>query len=226
VSSSMVLAIVAFAASLAGAAWLSQRGRMRAGFALLVAAPVIGALTAAASINYAANRSTSTPASPPLVASTAPAPSPQATNAQPAAPATASSIQPSVEIDSWRRKAEQLRRDKHFAEARDLYQRIVSASPGDADAWADLADAAAAAADGDLRVGANAIERALQVDPNHLKGLWLKASLELQEKRYGSAADIWQRLLSHLPPESSDAKIVNENLAETRRLAAQQGAAK
>lgn len=221
-SSSMVAALIAFAASLAGSAWLARLGRSRLGFALLVAAPVLAAIAAAATFSHGSGQ----PAPAPAAATPAATPPPPVANVQPATSSAPSSIQPSVEIDSWRRKAEQLRRDKHFAEARDLYQRIVSASPTDADAWADLGDAAAAAADGDLKAGASAIDRALQLDPNHLKGLWLKASLELQEKRYGSAADFWQRLLSRLPPDSGDAKIVNENLAETRRLAGQQGATK
>lgn len=222
-SSSMVAALIAFGTCLAASAWLARSGRTRLGFASLVAAPVVGALAAAATLSHGGDRPVSAPA-----ASAAPAPDqpPPAATTQPTPQSAPASIQPSVEIDSWRKKAEQLRRDKHFAEARDLYQRIVSASPTDADAWADLGDAAAAAADGDLKAGASAIDRALQIDPNHLKGLWLKASLELQEKRYGSAADFWQRLLSRLPPESGDAKIVNENLAETRRLAGQQGAAR
>lgn len=221
----MVAALLAFGACLGASAWLARSGRTRLGFACLVAAPVLGALAAAAMLSHGSR----TPAPSSTEASAdSPSPAPEQASApataQPAPQAAPSSIQPSVEVDSWRRKAEQLRREKHFAEARDLYQRIVSASPGDADAWADLGDAAAAAADGDLKAGASAIDRALQIDPNHLKGLWLKASLELQEKRYGSAADHWQRLLSRLPPESGDAKIVTENLAETRRLAGQQGA--
>lgn len=216
----IVVALLAFLVSLAGSAWLAQQGRVRAGFALLVAAPIAATLAGAGVLHMAsmtaATSSGTTMTDTPAAAAPISAPTPTV-----ATPPT--SIQPSVEIDAWRRTAEQLRRDKHFAEARDLYARVVTAAPGDADAWADLADASAAAAGGDLNVGATAIDHALQIDSNHLKGLWLKASLELQEKHYGNAADLWQRLLSRLPPDSSDARVVAENLAETRRLAAQQG---
>ncbi len=97
-------------------------------------------------------------------------------------------------------------------------------APFDADAWADLGDSSAAAAGGDLKAGVQAIDRALQIDPRHPKSLWLKASLELQEQRYSSAADLWQRLLGQLDPASNDAQIVRANLEESRNLAAQQGA--
>lgn len=102
--------------------------------------------------------------------------------------------------------------------------RLVKAAPGDVDAWADLADTQAAAAGGDLKAAAAAIDRALAIDPNHLKALWIKASLELQEKRYDSAARVWEQLLARLPPDSNDARIVRANLDETRALASPQGA--
>ena len=107
-----------------------------------------------------------------------------------------------------------------FAAVAALPQRM----PGDADAWADLGDGSAAAAGGDLRAGREAIGLALAIDPNHPKALWLEASLELQEQRYGEAAEHWQRLLSVLAADSDDARIVRANLEETRALAARTGA--
>jgi len=93
----------------------------------------------------------------------------------------------------------------------------------DADAWADLGDASAAAAGDDLTAGRDAIDRALTLNPAHTKALWLKASLELQEHHYAAAAKLWQVLLGHLPAGSSDAKIVEANLEEARALDARGG---
>jgi hypothetical protein len=123
-----------------------------------------------------------------------------------------------------RTQADQLRQGKRFTDARDAYARLVKLVPEDADAWADLADASAAAAGGDLKAGAAAIDKALLADPDHLKALWLKASLELQEKRYTTAMELWHHLLGQLPAGSNDAQIVSANLAETRVLAAREGA--
>jgi tetratricopeptide (TPR) repeat protein len=208
VSAPIVAAVLAFALSLGLGLWLARGGRERAAFAALVASPLLAALAFAAV--------TSLPHREPI----APA-------ASPATPATADTptVAPAVtEADNLRRQAEELRRDKRLAEARDAYLKLVKAVPDDVDAWADLADTQAAAAAGDLKAGSAAIDRALAIDPNHLKALWLKASLELQEKRYGSAIQLWERLLKQLPSDSNDARIVRANLDESRALASQQGA--
>jgi cytochrome c-type biogenesis protein CcmH len=126
--------------------------------------------------------------------------------------------------EALRTEAQQLRQGKRFADARDAFAKLVKLVPEDADAWADLADASAAAAGGDLKAGATAIDKALLADPDHLKALWLKASLELQEKRYTTAMELWHHLLGQLPAGSNDAQIVSANLAETRALAAREGA--
>ena len=127
------------------------------------------------------------------------------------------------QAEALRTQAQQLRQDKRFADARDAFAKLVKLVPEDADAWADLADASAAAAGGDLKAGAAAIDKALLADPDHLKALWLKASLELQEKRYTTAMELWHHLLGQLPAGSNDAEIVSANLAETRALAAREG---
>jgi tetratricopeptide (TPR) repeat protein len=116
-------------------------------------------------------------------------------------------------------RGRQMRIERRFAEARDAFQEAVRARPSDADAWADLADATAAAGGNDLRAGREAIERALAVDPDHPKALWLRASLELQEGKYEEAAATWEHLATLVPPGSSDARVIAANIEEARRLA-------
>ncbi len=80
-------------------------------------------------------------------------------------------------------EGQRLRVQRRFAEAQAMYQQAVRADPMNADAWADLADSAASAAGNDLTKGRDAIAHALAIDPHHRKALWLRASLELQEKQ-------------------------------------------
>ena len=115
--------------------------------------------------------------------------------------------------------AEQLRLAGRYAQARDAFRKLASRSPQDADAWADAADCAATAAGGNLDAGASDVARALSLQPNHPKGLWLKASLELQHRRYDQAAVLWEKLLSVLPPDSEDRRLVLANLEEAKALA-------
>ncbi|MBS0393814.1 MAG: hypothetical protein JSR54_04265 [Proteobacteria bacterium] len=139
---------------------------------------------------------------------------------------TASAPASGGSAERLRSEAEDLRAAKRYDAARDAYQKLVQVTPGDADAWADLADAQGAAAGGDLAAGSAAIDHALAINPQHLKALWLKASLEYQQQRYDSAARLWEQLLAQLPPDSSDARIVRANLDESRALAAKTGAAR
>jgi cytochrome c-type biogenesis protein CcmH len=94
-----------------------------------------------------------------------------------------------------------------------------------ADAWADFADALASSnPSGSLRgEPAKAIDRALALDPKHAKALWLKASLAHEERRYQDALVAWQQLLALVPPGSSDARIIQANIDEDRRLAGSKG---
>lgn len=217
-------ALAGLLATLGVAFWLLRGGRDRAGFACVVSAPLVAGL--AFVLAGSVSRPASADAAAASPSSDAAAPSPPATAPEPAseAPAPAAAGGGGGVIDGLRRDAEEMRRTKRFAEARAAYEKITQMAPFDADAWADLGDAAAAAAGGDLKAGIRSIDRALEIDPKHAKALWLKASLELQDKHYSKAADLWQRLLDQLPKDSNDARIVSANLEETRSLAAKQGA--
>ena len=117
-------------------------------------------------------------------------------------------------------EGQKLRVQRRFAEAQAVYEEAVKANPMDADAWADLADSAASAAGNDLTKGRDAIMHALAIDPRHRKALWLRASLELQEQRYTTAATTWRELLALVAEGSSDARVIAANIAEADALAA------
>ncbi len=112
-----------------------------------------------------------------------------------------------------------------FAAEALAYREAIRVNPMDADAWADLADSLAAAAGNDLGAGREEIMHALAIEPRHRKALWLRASLELQERRYAEAAATWRELQSLVAAESSDARIIAANIAEADALeaAAQRG---
>lgn len=114
---------------------------------------------------------------------------------------------------------QRLRVQRRFAEAAASFREAVEADPTDADSWADLADSAAAAAGNDLAVSREAILHALAIDPRHRKALWLRASLELQERRYASAAATWRELQALVETGSGDARVIAANIAEADALA-------
>ena len=116
-------------------------------------------------------------------------------------------------------RAEEHRRKREFKEACAAYYEAARLGAMTADSWADYADAQASLAgrlDGEPE---KAIARALQLDPQHPKALWLKASLAHEQHRYKEALATWRQLLAVVPPGSSDARIVEANIAEASRLA-------
>jgi cytochrome c-type biogenesis protein CcmH len=213
VNPAYVLAAVVLLLAVSAAVVLLRRGRDAAGFALLVAAPIAAALPIAFWPSGEATR--------------APAPNPHAgvdmsapvANSAPPLGAAGSTAATPTPADAARLRGQQARIARRFAEARDAFAEVTRLDPKDADAWADLADASAAASNGDLATGEKALAQALAIDPNHLKALWLQASLELQRKRYDAAAKRWEQLLTLLPPGSNDARVVTANLDEARALA-------
>jgi cytochrome c-type biogenesis protein CcmH len=116
-------------------------------------------------------------------------------------------------------RAEDHRRKREFAQACALYAAVVARGGMTADGWADYADAQASVDGQFAGEPARYIAAALALDPQHPKALWLQASLAHQERRYSDALATWRRLQAVVPPDSSDARIVEANIAEAARLA-------
>jgi cytochrome c-type biogenesis protein CcmH/NrfG len=133
----------------------------------------------------------------------------------PARPAAAPGGDAAARIAS----AEQHRRKREFKEACADYAVVVRLGAMNADTWADYADAQASLAGRLSGAPEQAIDRALSLDPKHTKALWLKASLAHEQHRYDDAVAAWQQLSALVPAGSSDARIVEANIAEAKQLA-------
>jgi cytochrome c-type biogenesis protein CcmH len=102
----------------------------------------------------------------------------------------------------------------------DAYRQLIQRNAMTADSWADYADALASMPGGSLGGEAElAIQRALSLNPNHPKALWLEASHAYEEQRYADALILWKRLRAALRDDSPDAGIVDANIAESAQLA-------
>ena len=120
----------------------------------------------------------------------------------------------------WLALATTRRRNRDYAGARDAYSRVIELNAMTADSWADYADALASMSGGSLGGEAElAIQRALSLDPNHPKALWLEATHAYEEHRYADALILWKRLRAVLRDDSPDAKIVDANITESAQLA-------
>ena len=89
--------------------------------------------------------------------------------------------------------------------------------------WAE----AEAAVDGNRFTAAalGRLERALALDPDHEKALWLGGFAAAQDGRADIAIARWERLLAIQPPDSREASIVSELLARVRGMGSETAAA-
>jgi len=66
------------------------------------------------------------------------------------------------------------------------------------------------------------LERALQVQPENAKGLWLMGHYRYQGEDFQGAVDYWRRAAAQLPPDSEDTRAIRQQIeqAESRVVAA------
>lgn len=93
----------------------------------------------------------------------------------------------------------------------------------DAEILVDYADVLAAMRGGNLEGRPRElIQRALRIEPDHVKGLWLAGTAAFRAGEYRAARDSWERLDRQFPPQSESRAIIRANLAEVEaRIAGQ-----
>jgi cytochrome c-type biogenesis protein CcmH/NrfG len=125
-------------------------------------------------------------------------------------------------VEAWLAMAQAHRLAREYPPAIAAYEAALKLDARNADAWADYADALASASNRRLDgAPAVAIARALKLEPAHLKGLWLQASLDLERRHYQDALARWKKLRAALPPGSPDISVIDSNIAEAEQLASQ-----
>lgn len=142
---------------------------------------------------------------------------PQAPNAA-AVAATAARL-PS-DLDKLVIEAQQARRARDFPRALAAFAALAKRNALDASLWADYADATAAQRGRLDEASEPLIRRALALDPQHPKALWLLGSLQVQRRDYASALQTWLAMQKVMPANSPDAKLIAENVAEARAMLA------
>jgi cytochrome c-type biogenesis protein CcmH len=105
------------------------------------------------------------------------------------------------------------------AEAVAAYAKAVALNGQDASLLADYADAIAVTRDSRLAGEPLAlIERALKLDPDHLKALSLAGTESFERKDYRAAVARWERILQVAPPGSAYVDQVRGSIVQAREL--------
>ncbi|MDX8481172.1 c-type cytochrome biogenesis protein CcmI [Mesorhizobium sp. VK24D] len=113
---------------------------------------------------------------------------------------------------------------QRYADAETAYRNAIRLDGDSAVRQAGLGEAIADAAGGVVSAEAqDAFEAALKLDPANAKASFYLAMGLAQEGRKADAAAAWQKMLSHLPPDSPWRSAVQQALAETTAPAVAEG---
>jgi cytochrome c-type biogenesis protein CcmH len=126
------------------------------------------------------------------------------------------------DVEGWKLLGRSYAVMGRFAESAEAYGKAAMHAPRDAQLLADFADSLAMARGQRLEgEPEKLVLRALEIDPNNLKALALAGTSAYERKDYGRAAALWQRMLAHVPPESEEARSIQQNVNQARSLVSQ-----
>ena len=115
----------------------------------------------------------------------------------------------------WSMLARSYRQMGRMPDAVRAFERAASLHVGNADFYVEYADTLASIQGFDIKVRA-LIDKALQLEPSHPIGLWLRGTAAYEGGQYQKAIADWEALLKLVPPESEDANVLRANIAEAK----------
>jgi cytochrome c-type biogenesis protein CcmH len=106
-----------------------------------------------------------------------------------------------------------------YRDAAAAFGKASALQPNNVDLLADLADVTGMA-QGRKLAGepAKLIQRALDLDPRHVKSLALAGSVAFEAKDYATARGYWERLVAVLPADSELTRSIRGSIAEATQL--------
>jgi len=125
-------------------------------------------------------------------------------------------------LTDWDMLARTLTVLERFSEANDAFIKTLALG-GDADPeiLISFAESLGKAHAGELTgLPSLLLDKALQLEPNNQKALWIYGFAAMQTQQYVLAAERWQRLLEQIPAEETNARqTLTSAIAEARQLA-------
>ena len=108
---------------------------------------------------------------------------------------------------------------KRYSDAEAAYANVLRLGGENADLLTDYADTMVMATGGTFTDESGALlMRALELDPDNVKGLWLAGHWKFDNREYAAALDYWQRAAVKLPAGSEDAKVIAQQISKAQGL--------
>lgn len=121
------------------------------------------------------------------------------------------------DIEGWIMLATSYASTNRFDRAVDAYREALQRTGDHPQLLADYADTLAMASGGDFtaEVG-DALQRALKLQPENIKALWLMGHWHYQRNQYDAALKLWEKAASLLPPGGQDAVALTQQITLAR----------
>lgn len=117
----------------------------------------------------------------------------------------------------WAMLARSYQSFERYQEAISAYERATKLAGNDPQLWVDYAETLALTNDSQLQGRPlELINRALQLNPNNEKALWLAGHAASQTRNFQQAITYWEKLEKLLPGGSEGARIVSAKIDEAR----------
>ena len=118
------------------------------------------------------------------------------------------------DVQGWMLLAQTSTMQRDPATARDAYDHVLKLAPNNADAMVGWAETDSMTRDGHMIEGRalELLKRAVQLQPDSQRGLWLLGISDFQHAQYREAAATWRVLQPQLEPGSNVAKAVAEQI--------------
>ncbi len=122
------------------------------------------------------------------------------------------------DIEGWFMLGRSYQFLNRYQDAKSAYDNVLAlGGDNNPDFLATYADVLAML--NEQRIGEDSMRyilKALEIDPNHVKALWLAGTAGFQEGDFQRALRYWERLAQVLPPGSEDANIIQSNVNALR----------
>ena len=124
-------------------------------------------------------------------------------------------VQQPGDVQGWMLLAQTSTMQRDPAAARDAYDHVLKLAPNNAEAMVGWAETDSMTRDGHMLEGRalELLKRAVQLQPDSQRGLWLLGISDFQHGQYREAATTWRVLQPQLEPGSKVAQAVAEQIA-------------